>query len=99
MSNIKSFVLLAATAAASFGSGWCSRSRPTPQAVVAPKMVVHFKPEDLNTEEGIQKVYLQIRTAAETVCPGVDHGNLSGESADAMACRKSAIANAVDRDQ
>ncbi len=92
MSNIKSFVLLAATAAASFGAVGVAGAADAQS--VAPKMVVHFKPEDLNTEEGVQRVYLQIRMAAENVCPGVATGTYL-VSQQTQACRKSAIANAV----
>ena len=92
MSPIKSFVLLAATAAASFGAlgAACAAESQT----VASKMVLHFKREDLNSEEGVRRVYLQIRMAAENVCPSVTTGTYL-LSQQALACRKSAIANAV----
>jgi UrcA family protein len=58
-------------------------------------MVVHFTPEDLNSEEGIQKVYQKIRAAAENVCPAVETGTyLASEST--LKCRRAAIASAVD---
>jgi UrcA family protein len=92
MLSIKSFVLLTATAAASFGAVGTVCAA---EAQLAPsKMAVHFNREDLRTEEGIQKVYQQIRTAADNVCPSVGTGTLL-LTQEAMACRKSAIANAV----
>jgi UrcA family protein len=92
MSHFKSFVLLAATVAASCGAVGVASAADA--QLVAPKMAVHFNREDLRTEEGIQKVYQQIRTAAESVCPSVTTGTYL-LSQEAVACRKSAIANAV----
>jgi UrcA family protein len=92
MSPIKSLVLLVATAAASCGAVGAACAAES--QVVAPKMVLHFKREELNSEEGVQRVYLQIRTAAENVCPSVTTGTYL-LSQEALACRKSAIANAV----
>jgi UrcA family protein len=91
MSNFKSFVLLAASAVASVGMAGVAAAA----GAQAPKMVVHFKPEDLNSEEGIQKVYLQIRAAAENVCPAVSTGTYL-PSEHTLACRKAAIASAVE---
>jgi UrcA family protein len=90
MSNFKSFVLLAAGAVASVG---------TVGAAIAadsfPKMVVHFSQEDLNSEEGIQKVYQRIRRAAEDVCPAIETGTYL-VSERTLKCRQTAIASAVD---
>jgi UrcA family protein len=86
MSNFKSFVLLAATAIASAAGV---------AAAADSKMVLHFKAEDLNSEEGVQRVYLQIKTAAENVCPAVATGTyLPSEST--LKCRRAAIASAVE---
>jgi len=93
MSNFKSFVLLAASAVASMGAAGGAVAADS--QLTYPKMVLHFKPEDLNSEEGVQKVYLQIKTAAENVCPAVATGTyLASEST--LKCRKAAIANAVE---
>jgi UrcA family protein len=93
MSNFKSFVLLAASAVASVGTAGIAAAAGA--QLNAPKMVVHFKPKDLNSEEGIQKVYLQIRAAAENVCPAVSTGTYLA-SEHTLACRKAAIASAVE---
>jgi UrcA family protein len=92
MSNFKSFVLLAAGAVASVGTVGAAVAADTQPA---PKMVVHFTPEDLNSEEGIQKVYQRIRRAAEDVCPSVETGTYL-ISEKTLKCRQTAIANAVD---
>jgi UrcA family protein len=92
MSNLKSFVLLAAGAVASVGTVGAAVAA---DAQSAPKMSIHFSHEDLNSEEGIQKVYQKIRAAAENVCPAVETGTyLPSESA--LKCRQAAIASAVD---
>jgi len=92
MSNFKSFVLLAAGAVASVGTVGAAVAA---DAQPAPKMVVRFTPEDLNSEEGIQKVYQRIRAAAENVCPAIETGTyLTSEST--LKCRRAAIASAVD---
>ena len=92
MSNFKSFVLLAASAVASVGTVGAAVAA---DAQSIPKLVVHFSPEDLKSEEGIRKVYLKIRVAAENVCPGVETGTyLVSEST--LKCRRAAIAGAVD---
>jgi UrcA family protein len=92
MSNFKSFVLLAASAIASMGAAGAASAG---DALSAPKMVVHFKPDDLNSEEGIQRVYLQIRAAAENVCPAVTTGTYL-PSERTLKCRQAAIASAVE---
>jgi UrcA family protein len=93
MSNFKSFVLLAASAVATVGAAGVASAGDAQLTV--PKMVVHFKPDDLNSEEGIQKVYLQIRAAAENVCPGVSTGTYL-PSERTLKCRQAAIASAVE---
>lgn len=93
MSNFKSFVFLAASAVASVGAAGVAAAGDS--QLTSPKMVLHFKQEDLNSEEGVQKVYLQIKTAAENVCPAVSTGTyLPSEST--VKCRKAAIASAVE---
>jgi UrcA family protein len=92
MSNFKSFVLLAAAAVASVGTVGAAVAA---DARTAPKMVVHFAPEDLNSEEGIQKVYRKIRAAAEGVCPAIETGTYLA-SEGTLKCRQAAIASAVD---
>ena len=89
MSNFKSFVLLAATAVASVGAAGMAA------AAEAPKMVVHFKPSDLNSEEGVKRVYLQIKSAADNACPAVSTGTYLA-SEQTLKCRQAAIASAVD---
>jgi UrcA family protein len=93
MSNFKSFVLLAASAVATVGAAGVASAGDA--QLTAPKMVVHFKPDDLNSEEGIQKVYLQIRAASENVCPGVSTGTYL-PSVRTLQCRQAAIASAVE---
>jgi UrcA family protein len=93
MSNFKSFVLLAASAVASVGAIGVASAGDA--QLNPPKMVLHFKPEDLNSEAGIQKVYLQIRAAAENVCPGVSTGTYLATERT-LKCRQSAIASAVE---
>jgi UrcA family protein len=91
MSNFKSFVLLAAGAVASVGTVGAAVAADAQ----SPKMSVHFNPQDLNSEEGIQRVYQKIRSAAENVCPAVETGTyLASEST--LKCRRAAIASAVD---
>lgn len=92
MSYFKSFVLLAAGAVASVGAVGAAVAA---DALAAPKMVVHFTPEDLNSEEGVQKVYRKIRAAAESVCPAVETGTYL-VSERTLKCRQAAIASAVD---
>ncbi len=89
MSNFKSFVLLAAGAVASLGTVGAA------VAADAPKLVVRFSPQDLDSEEGIQKVYQKIRRAAEDVCPAVETGTYLVR-AQTLKCRQTAIASAVD---
>lgn len=92
MSNFKSIVLLTFGAVASVGAvGLASADA----RLEAPKMVVHFNPQDLNSEAGIKKVYLQIRSAAESVCPSITTGTYL-TSSHALECRKAAIAGAVE---
>jgi UrcA family protein len=92
MSNFKSFIFLAASAVVSVGTVGAAVAA---DAQAAPKMVVHFSAQDLNSEAGIQKVYQSIRAAAENVCPGVETGTyLASEST--LKCRRAAIAGAVD---
>jgi UrcA family protein len=93
MSNFKSFVLLAASAIASIGA--VSVASAGDAQATAPKMVLHFKPEDLKSEEGIQRVYLQIRSAAENVCPAVPTGTYL-PTEGTLKCRQAAIASAVE---
>jgi UrcA family protein len=93
MSNFKSFVLLAASAVASVGTVGVAAAADA--QLTSPKMVLHFKPEDLNSEEGVQKVYLQIKAAAENVCPAVATGTFL-PSEGALKCRRAAVASAVE---
>jgi len=93
MSNFKSIVLLTFGAVASVGAVELASAADAP--LDAPKMVVHFKPQDLNSEAGIKKVYLQIRSAAESVCPSITTGTYL-TSSHALECRKAAIASAVE---
>jgi UrcA family protein len=88
MSNLKSFVLLAATAIASMGAVGAASAADTPN------MQLQFKPEELTTEEGVQKVYRRIREAAENVCTGVTTGTHIA-SAREQSCRRDAVASAV----
>jgi UrcA family protein len=93
MSTFKSFVLLAASAVAFVGAAGVAAAADS--QANAPKMVVHFKPEDLNSEEGIRRVYLQIKVAAENACPEVTTGSyLPNEGT--MKCRRAAIASVVE---
>jgi UrcA family protein len=93
MSNFKSFVLLAAGSVASMGA--VNVASAGDAQLSAPKMVLHFKPEDLNSDEGVQKIYLQIRAAAENVCPSVTTGTYLA-SEQTLKCRKAAITSAVE---
>jgi UrcA family protein len=94
--SIKSFLLVAAGAVAATVASFAVVGVATAaDGSSAPKMHLHFKPEDLNSEEGVQKVYLQIKSAAESVCPAVSTGTyLASEST--LKCRQQAIANAVE---
>jgi UrcA family protein len=90
MSNFKSFVLFAAGAVASVGAVGAAIAADS-----SPKMLVRFSQQDLNSEEGIQKVYLKIRRAAEDVCPAIETGTYLA-SERTLKCRQTAIASAVD---
>jgi len=88
MSNFKSFALALAVGAASLGAAAVAG------AADADSISVRINNQDLNSEEGIKKVYRQIQTAAENACPAITTGtNLAHERT--ASCRKAAIASAV----
>ena len=93
MNNFKSVLFLTASAVAAVGAAGVASADDS--ALPAPKMTVHFKTEDLNSEAGVHRVYLQIRLAAENVCPAISTGTLL-TSERTLSCRKAAIAAAID---
>jgi UrcA family protein len=93
MSKFKSFVLLAAGAIAAMGAVGVASAGDA--GFVPQKMTLHYKPADLNSEEGVQRVYMQIKRAAEDVCPAISTGTYLA-SERMLSCRKAAIASAVE---
>jgi hypothetical protein len=62
MSNFKSFALALAVGAASLGA---AASAGAADADTITKESVHINNQDLSSEEGVQKVYRQIRASAQ----------------------------------
>jgi UrcA family protein len=91
MSYFKSIALALAVGAASLGVAAVAGAA---DADIVTKKALHINNEDLNSEEGIQKVYRQIQLAAEDVCPAITTGTYLANERTA-SCRKAAIASAV----
>jgi UrcA family protein len=92
MTNFRSIIVLVAGAAVALGATVASAAV---ELGYVPQIVVHIKTSDLNSEEGIQKVYAQIKVAAENACPAITTGTLLS-SQKTQACREAAIARAVE---
>jgi UrcA family protein len=88
MSYLKSFVLIAAGAVGAMGAVGAA------SAADAPNLQLQFKPEELNTEEGVQNVYRRIREAAANVCTGVSTGTHMNSTRE-KSCRRDAVESAV----
>jgi UrcA family protein len=91
MSYFKSIALALAVGAASLGVATVAGAA---DADIVTKKALRINNEDLNSEEGIQKVYRQIQLAAEDVCPAITTGTYLANERTA-SCRKAAIASAV----
>jgi UrcA family protein len=92
MINFKS-VLVAAVGAASIGFAAAAGAQ-IPDAP-APKLTVHYSPASLNTDSGVRQLYGRLISAAEKVC--VEPSVSKFASRAVIACRKQAVANAVEQ--
>jgi UrcA family protein len=62
----------------------------------APNVIVKYGDLNVSNPQGAVVLYRRIRTAAETVCPRFDHGDLRSEM-QKDACVSKAIAEAVTK--
>jgi len=60
----------------------------------APQVVVHYSDLNVSSQKGAAALYLRIRRAADTVCPGYNLAELTSR-ARRDACVRKAIADAV----
>lgn len=60
-----------------------------------PTVVVHYSESMLSTETGVHQLYRRLNEAAEKVCP--ESGANHFASLETMACRKAAVARAVEK--
>jgi len=91
MNKFKSAALAATLCAA----GLCVASVAGAQTAdtPAPKLVIHYSPSSLVTEDGVRHLYRRLVLAAEQVCEQPQPGRFP--SAAVIECRKQALAGAV----
>ena len=88
MNKFKVALLAAAGAVSVAATGLASA-----QSADAPKLVVRYSAESLQTDAGVRHLYARLERAAEQVCPDASVGAFP--SANALACRKRAVEEAV----
>jgi UrcA family protein len=68
-------------------------SAATPDEEV-PRLVVHYRPDSLATDQGARLLYARLTHAAEQVCPAEFTGSRLVSTA-VLRCREQAVARAV----
>ena len=86
-------ILIAGAIVSAVTSGFCAAAVAS-DSTDAPHVVVQYGDLNQSNAQGAAMLYRRIRSAAETVCPGLEHASLASKRIE-DACIQKAIADAV----